>query len=104
MTFLSDLCLWSADNSKMRKSDPNDGTHFRSADRVFCMNGSWFFQTREADHGPFSSEDSARAELQRYVDEMHYFDSIGPEEAKLTPKTATNDYANFSLVDKDSPA
>lgn len=88
----------------MRKSDSNESTHFRSGDRVYCMNGSWFFQTREVDHGPFPTEDSARAELARYVDEMHYFDSISPEEAKLTPKANGNDYADFTLVDKDSPA
>lgn len=70
---------------------------------MYCMNGSWFFQTRESDHGPFPTEERARLELKRYVDEMHYFDSIGPAEAKLTPKQGKNDYANFTLVDKDSP-
>lgn len=87
----------------MRKNDPEAGTHFRSGSRVYCMNGKWFFQTREADHGPYASEQAAQVELQRYVEEMHYFDGIGPEEAKLTSKQSTSDYASFSLVDKDSP-
>ena len=88
----------------MRKSDPGESTHFRSGDRVYCMNGKWFFQTREVDHGPYPSEDAARIELQRYVEEMDYFDAIGPEEARLTSRQSANEYASFTLVDKEPPS
>jgi len=100
---VSDTRCQAADNSPMRKSDPKESTHFRSGNRLYCMNGKWFFQTREADHGPYPSEETAQVELQRYVDEMHYFDAIGPEQARLTSKQNTGDYASFTLVDKDSP-
>ena len=87
----------------MRQSDVNESTHFRSDDRVYCMNGKWFYQTRESDHGPFPSREAASADLARYVDEMKYFDDISPEDAKLTPKSQTEGYASFSLVDKGIP-
>lgn len=87
----------------MRKTDTRESTYFRSTDRVYCVNGKWFFTTREVDHGPFPSEQSARVELQRYVDEMRFFDEIGPDKARLTSRQSSNDYANFSLVDKDAP-
>jgi len=87
----------------MRQSDANESTHFRSGDRVYCMNGKWFYQTRESDHGPFPSREAASMDLARYVEEMKYFDGISPEEAKLTAKSQTDGYASFSLVDKDTP-
>lgn len=86
----------------MRKSDRKESTHFRSVDRVFCLNGNWFYQTREADHGPFSSRAAALLDLKRYVDEMQFFDTSAPEDRKLTLKNSKDDYASFSLVDKDA--
>ena len=43
---------------------------FRASRRVFCLNGEWYFQTRESDHGPFTRREAAELALQRYVDEM----------------------------------
>lgn len=85
----------------MRNSDEDDLTFFRSRDRVFCQNGSWFFQTREDDHGPFPTRAAAELDLQRYVDEMAFFDGV--KKGAVSDKTATGDedFANFSLVDKD---
>lgn len=85
----------------MRNSDEDDLTFFRSQDRVFCQNGSWFFQTREDDHGPFPTREAAELDLRRYVDEMAFFDGV--KTGVVTEKTAPldEDFANFSLVDKD---
>ncbi len=58
----------------MRKQDTDNSTHFRAGDRVFCQNGKWFFQTREDDHGPFPSREEAEKELDRYTEEMTYFE------------------------------
>lgn len=46
---------------------------FRASSRVFCLNGEWFFQTREDDHGPFTRRDAAEAALARYVGDMEEF-------------------------------
>ena len=86
----------------MRKSDANDSTYFRSKDRVFCQNGKWFYQTREDDHGPFPTREAATEDLQRYMDEMAFFDDAHDgtptiDKAKLDDPN----FANFSLVEKD---
>ena len=90
------------DNCPMRKSDSNDSTYFRSTDRVFCQNGKWFYQTREDDHGPVPTREAAQADLQRYVDEMAFFDEAhGDTPAVDKGKLSDPDFANFSLVEKD---
>ena len=85
----------------MRKSDDDDGTFFRSGNRVFCLNGKWYYQTREDDHGPFPSRDAAALDLQRYVDEMRFFDDLQPDSGTPPQEPQDPDFANFSLVDKD---
>ena len=85
----------------MRKSDPNDSTYFRSRDRVFCQNGKWFFQTREDDHGPFSSREAAELHLISYVDDMAFFEEAKKPETPKSAKHTDPEFANFSLVDKD---
>ena len=85
----------------MRNSDEDDLTFFRSRDRVFCQNGSWFFQTREDDHGPFPTREAAELELKRYVGEMAFFDGVKKGVATDKPAAKDHEFANFSLVDKD---
>lgn len=86
----------------MRKSDPKESTHFRAGDRVFCLNGQWFYQTRETDHVPFKSRAAALVDLKRYVDEMEFFDTAAQADRKLKPRSDTDKYATSTLVDKDS--
>ncbi len=88
-------------NANMRKSDANDSTYFRSRDRVFCQNGKWFYQTREDDHGPFPTREAAELDLQRYVDEMAFFDDAKGDAPAEKPSYQDPDFANFSLVEKD---
>ncbi|MDH3644967.1 MAG: DUF6316 family protein [Gammaproteobacteria bacterium] len=91
----------------MRKKDHDDGTHFRSKDRVFCMNGEWFFETREDDHGPYATREAAEVDLSRYIDEMSYLDGAdkppAPAMAKSTGKLADLKTSDLQLVDKDEP-
>lgn len=49
---------------------------FRASRRVFCLNGEWYFQTRESDHGPFTRREAAELALGRYVDEMQDMESM----------------------------
>jgi len=53
----------------MRSTDGNDNSRhfFRSQERLFCLNGKWYFATREGDCGPFPTKDIARAEISRYI-------------------------------------
>ncbi|MCZ6771030.1 MAG: DUF6316 family protein [Proteobacteria bacterium] len=50
------------------KGDKN--RYFRSEARVFNLNGSWYFATRERDQGPFDSRRIADEEAYRYADEQ----------------------------------
>ena len=85
----------------MRSKDTEQGTHFRSGNRVFCQNGKWFFQTREDDHGPYQTREDAEADLQHYVDEMNFFDEAAASDASEPTVSDSPDFANFTLVDKD---
>ncbi len=53
----------------MRHDDHEHKSYFRSPDRVFKINGAWYFATREGDQGPFASEAQVQAEVQRFVTE-----------------------------------
>lgn len=56
----------------MRVEDPRDSNkrYFRSNKRVFVLNGSWFFSTREGEMGPFPTQRKAEEELERFKAEM----------------------------------
>jgi hypothetical protein len=88
----------------MRIDDQKDGTHFRSGDRVFCMNGEWFFQTREDDHGPYPSREEAKIELGRYAQEMNYLDAMdkppAPETASSNGQSANPKHSDRATIDK----
>jgi len=57
----------------MRRNDPKDTrrSYFRSGNRIFSLNGQWFFATREGEVGPFRSREVATKEAMRYVRERH---------------------------------
>ena len=70
----------------MRATDPKGKTFFRSGDRVFSLNGQWYFQTREHDHGPFANRTTAELELERYVSEMAHFATVLQSTEKMLGK------------------
>ncbi len=51
----------------MRHDDHSDKRYFRSPERVFHMNGAWFFAAREGDQGPFPSHTEAEREVDRFI-------------------------------------
>jgi hypothetical protein len=51
-----------------RQEDTEDKTYFRS-ERVFGMNGQWYFGSREGDCGPFATPVMARRALERFLSE-----------------------------------
>jgi hypothetical protein len=58
-----------------RREDHEDKTYFRS-ERVFGMNGQWYFSAREGDCGPFGTPALARAALSRFINEKVELDSF----------------------------
>ncbi|MGI9323687.1 MAG: DUF6316 family protein [Pseudomonadales bacterium] len=54
-------------NDRMRKTDADERTHFRSEDRIFQANGGWCFATREGDQGPHESRQVAEKLLDRFI-------------------------------------
>jgi len=53
----------------MRQDDQQKKTFFRSTDRVFNLNGRWYFSTREGEQGPFATEQKAQYEIARFITE-----------------------------------
>ncbi len=85
----------------MRQSDPKGKTYFRSADRIFSLNGQWYFQTREHDHGPFANRTTAEMELARYVSEMSHFATLLRSEERILgkPRPAPTHRAQLRLLE-----
>ncbi len=54
----------------MRKVDASDKLYYRSKQRMFCVNGEWFYQTREGNRGPFASRVDAERDAGQYQHEM----------------------------------
>jgi predicted ATPase len=53
----------------VRRDDAEKKNYFRSPERVFRMNGAWYFATREGEQGPFASELEALKEIKRFITE-----------------------------------
>jgi hypothetical protein len=58
-----------------RREDKKDKTYFRS-ERIFRMNGQWYFCTREGDYGPYASKDIAERTLKRFVNDKVELDGF----------------------------
>lgn len=53
----------------MRKQDKKNRYYYRSADRIFESAGAWYYETRDADHGPFATREAAQEDLARFLQE-----------------------------------
>ena len=84
----------------MRRTDPTDTNkwYFRTQERVFSMNGQWYFTAREGDIGPFRTREVALAEVARYVREREDLDSF--QKARQSHASQTFDLA-LEIVPKD---
>ena len=52
----------------MRKSDTEKKIYFRASERIFNVDGQWFFTTREGDEGPFVTRKAAESHMRTYID------------------------------------
>jgi len=53
--------------STMRKDDTDNKTYFRSEERIFQMNGTWWFAVRKKDRGPYPTRKAAQDGLTQHV-------------------------------------
>ena len=54
-----------------REDDAEEGKrYFRSSDRVFRQADGWYYSAREGDRGPYGTEEEARGELERFIQEQ----------------------------------
>jgi hypothetical protein len=88
-----------------RREDKGDKTYFRS-ERVFAMNGQWYFGTREGDCGPFRTADLARAALARFINEKVELASFqkSREQAVRKPKLTLAERLKIADVVETRPA
>jgi hypothetical protein len=84
-TFWSNLPARTWQLIMRRRDDRNDKTYFRS-ERVFAMNGQWYFGAREGDHGPFRTPDLARAALARFLNEKVELDRFQKSREQVVSK------------------
>ena len=86
----------------MRRTDSEDSKrYFRAQERVFCMNGQWYFNAREGDIGPFRTRDAAIKEIARYVRERQDLDSF--QKARSCRLRQNGDLALEILPKEDEP-
>ena len=89
----------------MRKVDKEPKQFFRAAARLYCLNGEWYFQTREEDRGPYTKREVAEAALEAYCCEMADLAGIGPTNSidyDFMSEDATD--SEFSAAFKDEIA
>ena len=68
-----------------RREDTEDKTYFR-CERVFGMNGQWYFGSREGDCGPFATPAIARRALERFISEKVELDAFQRSREREIPK------------------
>jgi|GEM_PF-2141008 len=61
----------------LRAGDENPKKrYFRSDDRIFRQGDGWYYSLREGDRGPFQTEKSARADLERFIHEQNDLNAL----------------------------
>ena len=85
----------------MRRGDTDSARrYFRSVTRVFNLNGTWYFATREGDQGPFIHRELADVEAGRYADER--LTLCGFQESREAHHMAHGDSSgNLSILPKE---
>jgi len=81
----------------MRRADSQDLSHQRRGQRIYCVDGEWFYRTREGRRGPFVSETALRADMLSFVGTMEYLDENGVE------LPGNVDQGDVTCIDLDTP-
>ena len=67
--------------------EDDDRPHFRSRERLFTLNGQWYFSAREGDCGPYHSRKQALFEVDLYICERSTFADMHNEKNKLRSRS-----------------
>ena len=84
-------------NIPTRRTDSIRKTYCRTPDRIICCEGSWYFQTRLGDRGPYDTLEEAELWLERYVETMGFVEENKP----WLPSGV--DWGDVELVEIDKP-
>jgi len=91
----------------VRHDDHENKRYFRSPDRVFQINGDWYFATREGDQGPFASEAEVQREVERFIcekTELAHFQQACERKRRVQLTLAEDDRAPpEQLPSRDMP-
>jgi hypothetical protein len=66
----------------MRNSDDRPADHDRAATRYYQKDGAWFYATREGEHGPYPTRESAAEDARRYVGLHSHLETTRAERGK----------------------
>ena len=76
----------------MRKDDDKGYVHpFRSGDRFFRIDSTWYYATREEDVGPFKTLEEARMHMRQMVAEKELLSAKVEELKQLREEGARGD-------------
>lgn len=87
----------------MRRTDPQHTSRrfFRTQERVFAMNGQWYFTAREGDVGPFRTRERALEEVTRYARERQDLEQFQNSRQRLT---GLSDGPGLAILPKEEEA
>ena len=80
----------------MRRTDSEDDnrSYFRASERVFTLNGKWFFATREGECGPFATREQALSEASWLTRDMEHFQKTHESDSHVTEPHRADATAN----------
>lgn len=85
----------------MRRTDTDQTSRrfFRTQERVFAMNGQWYFTAREGEVGPFRTRERALEEVARYARERQDLERF---QNSRQLRAASADGPGLSIVPKEN--
>ncbi len=87
----------------MRRGDPSDNgrSYFRSGTRIFNLNGTWYFGTREGDQGPFLQRELALRAIASYADDRSALEKF--QKSRESVMSISMDELTLAIVPKEEP-
>lgn len=85
----------------MRRTDPEQSSkrYFRTQERVFAMNGQWYFTAREGDVGPFTTRERALDEVARYAQERQDLERF--QNSRRQRSTTGGGHTSLAILPKE---
>ena len=55
---------------RRKEDEPEANVRYFRSERLYRINGEWFFAAREGEMGPYPTENAARRAIQQFITEM----------------------------------